>query len=78
MIRSCPTHPKEFVFVDKRTGTRRFEVKAGKHGKMPVEEAVTLLALHCIARHQMPRDFGMMVAAGQGLFARVPVEPTTA
>jgi DNA-binding CsgD family transcriptional regulator len=68
MIHSPPTHPKEFVFVDKRTGTRRFEGKADKHGKVPVEEAVSLLAIHCIARHQMPRDFGMMVAAGQKLF----------
>lgn len=68
MIHGCSTHPKEFVFVDKRTGTRRFEVKADRHGKMPVEEVVSLLAIHCVARHQMPRDFGMMVAAGQGLF----------
>jgi DNA-binding CsgD family transcriptional regulator len=62
------TPPKEFVFVDKRTGTRRFEVKADKNGRIPVEEAVSLLAIHCVARQQVPLDFGLMVAAGEELF----------
>jgi DNA-binding CsgD family transcriptional regulator len=64
-------HPKEFVFVDRRTGTRRFEVKADKYGRMPVEQAVSLLAIHCVARQQTPGDFGVMVAAGQELFDQV-------
>jgi DNA-binding CsgD family transcriptional regulator len=67
MTCGCSTRPREFVFVDKKTGTRRFEVKANKDGKMPVEEAVSLLAIHCVARHQTPGDFGVMVAAGQEL-----------
>jgi DNA-binding CsgD family transcriptional regulator len=64
----CSIHPKEFVFVDKRTGTRRFEVKADKNGRVPMEEAVSLLAIHCVARQQMPGDFGVMVAAGEEMF----------
>ena len=64
----CSIHPKEFVFIDKRTGTRRFEVKADKNGGIPVEEAVSLLAIHCVARQQVPLDFGLMVEAGEDLF----------
>lgn len=60
-------HPKLFVFFDKKTGTRRFEVKAGKDGSMPVDQAVSLLAVHCVARQQMPKDFSVMVAAGEDL-----------
>jgi DNA-binding CsgD family transcriptional regulator len=60
-------HPKRFVFFDRKTGTRRFEVKAGADGSMPMDEAVSLLAIHCVARQQMPRDFSVMVAVGEDL-----------
>jgi DNA-binding CsgD family transcriptional regulator len=66
--RGYSIHPKEFVFVDKRTGMRRFEVKADKDGHMPVEQAVSLLAIYCVARQQLPRDFGVMVAASRDLY----------
>jgi DNA-binding CsgD family transcriptional regulator len=61
-------HPKAFVFFDKRTGTRRFEVKADPDGSMPVDQALSLLVAHCLMRRQIPSDFGVMVAAGEGLF----------
>jgi len=35
---------------------------------MPVEQAVSLLAIHCIARQQTPGDFGVMVEAGKPYF----------
>jgi DNA-binding CsgD family transcriptional regulator len=54
-------HPKLFVFLDKRTGTRRFEVRANEDGSMPVDQAASLLAIQCIARHQSPREFVVMV-----------------
>ena len=60
-------HPKRFVFFDRRTGTRRFEVKASEDGSMPMDQAVSLLAIHCVARQQMPRDFSVMVAVGEDL-----------
>jgi DNA-binding CsgD family transcriptional regulator len=60
-------HPKRFVFFDRKTGTRRFEVKAGADGSMPMDQAVSLLAIHCVARQQMPRDFSVMVAVGEDL-----------
>jgi DNA-binding CsgD family transcriptional regulator len=68
--------PKTFVFVDKRTGTRRFEVKADKNGRLPMEEAVNLLAIHCVARHQAPADFGVMVSAGRELFEGIAARTT--
>jgi DNA-binding CsgD family transcriptional regulator len=60
--------PTEFIFFDKRTGTRRFEVEADERGNIPVEKAVSMLAIHCLARQQTPRDFGVMVAAGKDVF----------
>jgi DNA-binding CsgD family transcriptional regulator len=60
-------HPKQFVFFDKKTGTRRFEVKAGEDGSVSLDQAVNMLAIYCVARHQMPRDFNVMVMAGEEL-----------
>jgi DNA-binding CsgD family transcriptional regulator len=71
VARSHAILPKEFVFFDKKTGARRFEVKADKHGGMPMEQAVSLLAIHCVARQQKPADFGVMVAAGEELLAGI-------
>jgi DNA-binding CsgD family transcriptional regulator len=60
-------HPKAFIFIDKRTGTQRFKVKADPDGSMPVDEAVSLLVVHCMLRNQMPNDFSVMVSAGENL-----------
>ena len=64
---SFTVHPKRFVFFDRKTGTRRFEVKASADGSMPIDQAVSLLAIHRVARQQMPRDFSVMVAVGEDL-----------
>jgi DNA-binding CsgD family transcriptional regulator len=60
-------HPKRFVFFDRKTGARRFEVEASADGTMPREEAASLLAMHCVARQLSPRDFSVMVAVGEDL-----------
>ncbi|MFZ0213534.1 MAG: helix-turn-helix transcriptional regulator [Candidatus Acidiferrales bacterium] len=60
-------HPKVFVFFDKKSGMRRFEVKAGADGRMPVGHAVDMLAMHCLARRQTPSDFAVMVGASENL-----------
>jgi DNA-binding CsgD family transcriptional regulator len=60
-------HPKAFVFFDRKTGTQRFEVKANADGSMPVNQVASLLALHCVTRGQTPKDFGVVVAAGEDL-----------
>ena len=65
--KSFSVHPKAFIFIDKRTGTQRFEVKADADGSMPVDEAVSLLVVHCLMRNQVPNDFNVMVSAGENL-----------
>lgn len=60
-----PAHARQFVFFDKKTGTRRFEVKAGEDGSVCLDQAVNMLAVYCASRHQMPRDFNVMVMAGE-------------
>jgi DNA-binding CsgD family transcriptional regulator len=62
--RSFTVHARQFVFFDKKTGTRRFEVKAGEDGSVRMDQAVNMLAV-CASRHQMPRDFNVMVMAGE-------------
>jgi len=54
--------PKAFVFFDRTTGTQRFEVKAGPDGRLPVEEATSVLATQCVVRGQTPGDFRLMVS----------------
>ena len=65
--RGFSVHPKLFVFFDKRTGTPRFQVRAGQDGTLPVEQAVSLLAVQCIARQKMPREFGILVGTDEDL-----------
>jgi len=60
-------HPKAFVFFDRKTGTQRFEVEANADGSMPVHHVASLLAVHCVTRGQTPKDFGVVVAAGEDL-----------
>lgn len=62
-------HPKAFIFLDKQTGTPRFEVKAGADGRLPIDQAVYLLAMHCLVRGQAPKDFDVMVSADEDLIA---------
>ena len=60
-------HAQRFVFFDRRTGTRRFEIKASEDGGFPVDQAASLLAIQCVARQQDPRDFSVMVALNEDL-----------
>lgn len=59
--------PKEFVFFDKRTGAARFKVQAGADGKMPQDQAISLLAMNCLVRGQIPKDYTVMIAVGENL-----------
>jgi DNA-binding CsgD family transcriptional regulator len=59
--------PREFVFIDRKTGKKRFAVKPARDGGLPVEETSSLLAVHCVLRSQTPVDFRVMVAVGSDL-----------
>lgn len=60
-------YPKAFVFFDRASGTKRFEVKAGADGSLPFEETVSLLAMQCVVRGQTPADFRVMVSIDDNL-----------
>jgi DNA-binding NarL/FixJ family response regulator len=60
-------HPQTFVFVDKETNSKRFEVRAGPDGKLPAEEAISLLAMQCVVRGRTPGDFRVMISARENL-----------
>jgi DNA-binding CsgD family transcriptional regulator len=66
-VQGFSIHPKRFVFLDNKSGTKRFEVCAGEDGSLPMDEAVSLLAVHCLARKQLPRDFSILVSVGDDL-----------
>src|SRR5580704_1295319 len=59
--------PKRFVFFDKSTGTERFKVKAAPDGSLPVDQAASLMAIHCLVRARSPRGFDIMIAPEQDL-----------
>jgi DNA-binding NarL/FixJ family response regulator len=65
-VTSFRVQPKLFVFFDK-AGTKRFEVVATTDGRMPFEQAVSLLAMNCFASEQFPKDFSVMVAVSEDL-----------
>jgi DNA-binding CsgD family transcriptional regulator len=64
---SFRVQPKRFVFYDKSSGTERFEVKADADGKLPADQAASLMAIHCFVRGRAPKDFAVMVAPEEDL-----------
>lgn len=62
-----PIRAKEFIFFDKRTGAARFKVQAGADGKMPQDRAISLLAMNCLVRGQIPKDYTVMISVGKNL-----------
>lgn len=59
--------PRAFIFYDKKTGTRRFEIKANRDGSMPVHHGASLLAAHCVTRGQIPKDFGVVIEGSEDI-----------
>jgi DNA-binding NarL/FixJ family response regulator len=65
--RAEPRQKRIFIFTDKRSGARRFEVKSEPDGGLPVDEAASLLAVNCMMRDQVPGDYRVFVSAGDNL-----------
>lgn len=59
--------PRKFVFFDKQTGTERFDVPATPAGNLPMDQAASLIAIHCLVRSGTPKDFGVMIAPEEDL-----------
>lgn len=53
---------EKFFFYEKSTGVAHFHVEADADGRLPVEQAAGLLAMHCMVRNQAPSDYVVMVA----------------
>ncbi len=52
-----------YLFYEKQSGVAHFEVTADREGRLPVEQAACLLAMHCMVRGQSPEDYVVMVEA---------------
>ncbi|HKV04944.1 MAG TPA: LuxR C-terminal-related transcriptional regulator [Candidatus Acidoferrales bacterium] len=64
---SFQVRPKAFVFFDRTSCTKRFEVTADADGSLPVEQTISLLAMQCVVRGQTPADFRVMVPVEEDL-----------
>jgi len=53
--------PGAFVFCERASGAIRFSVAAAPEGSLPVEQAASLLAVHCLVRGQAPCDYTVLV-----------------
>lgn len=52
---------RSFSFYDRSSGASHFQVAADSDGRLPVEQAACLLAMHCMVRGQSPEDYVVMV-----------------
>lgn len=67
IVSSAPAIPQRtFLFYEKRSGITHFQVTADSDGRLPLEQAACLLAMHCMVRGQSPEDYVVMVEAEQG------------
>lgn len=64
LTNSRPAFPRNiFFFYEKNTGVAHFQIEAGPDGRLPVDQAAGLLAMHCMVRGQVPSDYVVMVQA---------------
>lgn len=57
------SHRNTFFFYEKSSGVAHFHVQAGADGRLPVDQAAGLLAMHCLVRGQSPSDYAVLVQA---------------
>jgi DNA-binding CsgD family transcriptional regulator len=57
------SHRNTFFFYEKNSGVAHFHVQAGPDGRLPVDQAAGLLAMHCLVRGQSPADYAVLVQA---------------
>ena len=63
--------PGAFAFCERTSGAIRFQVAAAPDGELPVEEAASLLAMHCLVRAQTPDDYIVLVVPSRELLDAV-------
>jgi DNA-binding CsgD family transcriptional regulator len=60
-----------FAFCERASGAIRFQVRADDTGELPIEEAASLLAMHCLVRAQAPEEYMILVVPRQELLKSV-------
>ena len=55
------SHRNVFFFCEKTSGVAHFHIQAGPDGRLPVDQAAGLLAMHCLVRGQTPSDYAVLV-----------------
>ena len=71
ILKSFQGQPGTFVFFDRGTGARRFEVKARADGSLPVDEALSSLVLQCVLGGQEPEDLSLAITAGEDVLREI-------
>jgi DNA-binding CsgD family transcriptional regulator len=67
IVSSAPASAQRtFLFYEKQSGITHFQIAADSDGRLPLEQAACLLAMHCMVRGQTPEDYVVMVEAEQG------------
>lgn len=73
---NTPVRPGAFVFCERASGAIRFQVEADPLGMLPVEQAASLLAMHCLVRGQTPCDYTVLVVPRGSLLDPVGLRAT--
>jgi DNA-binding CsgD family transcriptional regulator len=60
-----------FAFCERTSGAVRFQVRATPDGQFPIDEAASLLAMHCLVRAQQPSDYIVLVVPERDLLSPV-------
>ena len=63
--------PGAFVFCERESGTMRFQVEASPAGQLPVEQAASMLAMHCLVHGLTPCDYTVLVSPQKALLHTV-------
>jgi len=61
------SHRNVYFFYERNSGVAHFHVPAGPDGRLPVDQAAGLLAMHCLVRGQAPSDYAVLVQAENGI-----------
>lgn len=70
------THRELYFFYERNTGVAHFHVEAEADGRLPVDQAAGMLAMHCMVRGQSPSDYIVMVQTDDTMLEDL-VEKTT-
>jgi DNA-binding CsgD family transcriptional regulator len=70
-VNRAPVRPGAFAFCERVSGAVRFRVDAAPGGALPVQQAASLLAIHCLVRGQRPCDYTVLIVPRGSMLASV-------